>query len=596
MEYRGVANRTVNLTALEEVIKDEYEQATDPGTSSEITTGTETEIRTWAPDTLKTAIDALAGAASHPVVDTTSLVEDGVDPTKEMRIDVGAVSTGTVRVISMGDRDVDLAAGGTFIEASGTPANNQIAVWTSSSEIEGASNLSTDSSGYLSIDNGVLYIAEQAAASTDFSGVGQLWVKSDTPNTFWFTDDAGTDGQVTIAGGAFHDGFSDFVANEHIDHTSVTLTAGTGLSGGGDISTNRTFNLAANVDDLQDVGTVAYTAGSILVGDGDSYEEVAVSGDATLSSAGVLDVTYFRIDEALNNTVIGEGAGAAVPTGDRNTIIGRDAGAAITTGSQNTCVGDIAGNSITIGTLNTLLGLNAGNKITSGSNNFCLGSSGVALTTGSSNVCIGIFNGNALTTQSNNIFIGQNTGETVTAASNTAVGVASMSGPVGSSGIKNCVFGYNSMRAASGAQYNVIMGADSSTVCTGNGNVFLGYAVGTTATSANNNVLIGRQVELQTVTDDSKLIIGNLIFGDTLTTGTTVSTGSVGIGVASPTATLHVEGPVRVKTYTVATLPAAGTVGAGAIAYVTDDATVGTTICWSDGSGWERPNAVGAVS
>jgi len=44
-----------------------------------------------------------------------------------------------------------------------------------------------------------------------------------------------------------HDSTSNFVANEHINHTSVTLTAGDGLSGGGDISTNRTFTL--NVDD-----------------------------------------------------------------------------------------------------------------------------------------------------------------------------------------------------------------------------------------------------------------------------------------------------------------------------------------------------------
>ena len=32
-----------------------------------------------------------------------------------------------------------------------------------------------------------------------------------------------------------------YVANENIDHSSVTLTAGTGLTGGGDITTNRSF-------------------------------------------------------------------------------------------------------------------------------------------------------------------------------------------------------------------------------------------------------------------------------------------------------------------------------------------------------------------
>ena len=33
------------------------------------------------------------------------------------------------------------------------------------------------------------------------------------------------------------------------------------------------------------------TSGKILVGDGTSYEEVAVSGDATLSSSGALTIT-----------------------------------------------------------------------------------------------------------------------------------------------------------------------------------------------------------------------------------------------------------------------------------------------------------------
>jgi len=43
-----------------------------------------------------------------------------------------------------------------------------------------------------------------------------------------------------------HDSFSDFVGNKHINHSSVVLTAGTGISGGGDITTNRTFNLDVN--------------------------------------------------------------------------------------------------------------------------------------------------------------------------------------------------------------------------------------------------------------------------------------------------------------------------------------------------------------
>lgn len=58
-------------------------------------------------------------ASGLPVVDTTSLVEDPGDSTKEMRIDVGAVATATVRVLTMPNQDVDLTPNtGTFTSAS----------------------------------------------------------------------------------------------------------------------------------------------------------------------------------------------------------------------------------------------------------------------------------------------------------------------------------------------------------------------------------------------------------------------------------------------------------------------------------------------
>jgi hypothetical protein len=49
---------------------------------------------------------------------------------------------------------------------------------------------------------------------------------------------------AVIPGGVNHDALSNFVANEHIDHSAVNMTAGTGLTGGGDITTSRTFNIA----------------------------------------------------------------------------------------------------------------------------------------------------------------------------------------------------------------------------------------------------------------------------------------------------------------------------------------------------------------
>jgi hypothetical protein len=46
------------------------------------------------------------GGSSLPVDDTTSIVQDPVDNTKQMRIDVGGVTTATTRVLTMPDEDV----------------------------------------------------------------------------------------------------------------------------------------------------------------------------------------------------------------------------------------------------------------------------------------------------------------------------------------------------------------------------------------------------------------------------------------------------------------------------------------------------------
>lgn len=50
-----------------------------------------------------------------------------------------------------------------------------------------------------------------------------------------------------------HDSTTGYVANKHIDHTSVSITAGNGLSGGGDISATRTVSL--------DTSSATFTSG-----------------------------------------------------------------------------------------------------------------------------------------------------------------------------------------------------------------------------------------------------------------------------------------------------------------------------------------------
>ena len=62
-----------------------------------------------------------------------------------------------------------------------------------------------------------------------------------------------------------HDSLANFVANEHVDHTSITLTAGDGLSGGGTIASNRSFAVDATV--LRTTGDSVISSSAQLAGD-----------------------------------------------------------------------------------------------------------------------------------------------------------------------------------------------------------------------------------------------------------------------------------------------------------------------------------------
>ena len=97
-------------------------------------------------------------------------------------------------------------------------------------------------------------IAIPASQVTDFSEavddrVNALTVAS-TGITKVYNDGAGTLTLSTTDAEIVHDNLSGFVANEHIDHSAVSITAGTGLSGGGTIAANRTLAIDSTVATL----------------------------------------------------------------------------------------------------------------------------------------------------------------------------------------------------------------------------------------------------------------------------------------------------------------------------------------------------------
>jgi hypothetical protein len=87
-----------------------------------------------------------------------------------------------------------------------------------------------------------------------------------------------------------HDNLSGFVGNEHIDHSAVSITAGTGLSGGGDLTTTRTLNLA----------NTAVTAGT--------YGSATQVPQFTVDAQG-------RLTNATNVSITASGLGAVTSVG-----------------------------------------------------------------------------------------------------------------------------------------------------------------------------------------------------------------------------------------------------------------------------------------
>ena len=83
---------------------------------AEAEAGTATDERVWTAERVKQAIAALESGAGDtlPIIDTTAVVKGSADATKLVRIEADGLATGTTRVLTMPDQDVDLTPGQTF--------------------------------------------------------------------------------------------------------------------------------------------------------------------------------------------------------------------------------------------------------------------------------------------------------------------------------------------------------------------------------------------------------------------------------------------------------------------------------------------------
>ena len=113
-----------------------------------------------------------------------------------------------------------------------------------------------------------------------------------------------------------HDNLSGFVANEHIDHSGVSVIAGSGLTGGGTIAASRTLNIGAGTGVTVNANDIAIGQ-AIGTGNSPSFAGLTVNGSSTFNIDG--DSTFSIVDAGTNAVFLKSAASDEIYFGSNNT-------------------------------------------------------------------------------------------------------------------------------------------------------------------------------------------------------------------------------------------------------------------------------------
>ncbi len=233
--------------------------------------------------------------------------------------------------------------------------------------------------------------------------------------------------------------------------------------------------------------------------------------------------------------------------GTANTIVGLGT-ATGNTGSSNSFFGSAAGFDNTSGVGNSFFGVSAGSANTTGSSNAFFGRSAGTGSTGSNNSFFGAFAGDVNTTGSNNTFIGSGAGpDTSSLSFATAIGAgAKVSGDntiiLGRAGGEDRVRIPGTLNTSNVSAPRLNVTANGGNILMGDAGCstgFLGIGFVASFTACTNHSLLGNGVD----TIVNRPTGGRLFFRENNSTQMTLAPGgNFGIGTASPTERLHVNG------------------------------------------------------
>jgi hypothetical protein len=176
--------------------------------------------------TAGTTLQYFRGDKTFQTLDKTAVGLANVDNTSDAN---KPISTATQTALNL-KYDASNPAG--FITSAGAPVQSVFG----RSGIVSSQSGDYNTSQVTEVTN--LYFTDERAQDA----VGTILTDTSSVD-FTYNDAGNTISAVVLPAGVDHNLLQNFVANKHIDHSTVSISAGTGLSGGGDITASRTLNI-----------------------------------------------------------------------------------------------------------------------------------------------------------------------------------------------------------------------------------------------------------------------------------------------------------------------------------------------------------------
>ena len=232
------------------------------------------------------------------------------------------------------------------------------------------------------------------------------------------------------------------------------------------------------------------------------------------------------MNNAFNNTIVGNNSGSSMTTADNSTLLGFESGYSITEGNNNTFLGQKSGKFTTSGDNNTFTGNQSGENNQSGSDNSAYGADSLfSSVSGNRNIAMGRFAGYNINND-DNILIGNNAGySAITSSKNVIIG--NEAGLTFTSGDNNVMIGFQSGNQSTSVNNVVSIGYKSGYSNVSNNNIFMGANAGYNTTSGQNQTIIGYNAGYSSNGDN------NTVLGSQSAYSLTSGTANVTIGVKS---------------------------------------------------------------